>query len=174
MPERTGERARRAAPILAIFDAWIERVRLAVEPRTPLAAALTYYDNQRDGLRCFLDDGWLRIDNNLCEQQLRILVLGRRNWSFFENRNGARWWCVFRSLIASCALHELEPSQYLEEILRLAPHWPLHRMLELSPRYWARTRAALTPDQQEILRRPWETAAKTATASTTTSESAAA
>ena len=36
------------------------------------------------------------------------------------------------------------------------------------------TRAALTPDQQEILRRPWETAAKTATASTTTSESAAA
>jgi transposase len=174
MPERTEERARRAAPILAIFDAWIERVRLAVEPRTPLAAALTYYDNQRDGLRCFLDDGWLRIDNNLCEQQLRILVLGRRNWTFFENRNGARWWCVFRSLIASCALHELEPSRYIEEVLRLAPHWPLHRMLELSPRYWARTRAALTPEQQEILRRPWETAAKAATASTTTSESAAA
>jgi len=158
MPARTEERARRAAPILAIFDAWIERTRPKAEPRTPLAAALTYYDNQRDGLRRFLDDGRLRIDNNLCEQQLRILILGRRNWTFFENPNGARWWCVFRSLIASCALHDLEPGLYLEEVLRLAPHWPLHRMLELSPRYWARTRAALTATEREILRPPWESA----------------
>jgi transposase len=174
MPARTKERARRAAPILVILDAWIARVRPTVEPRTPLAAALTYYDNQRDGLRRFLDDGWLRIDNNLCEQQLRCLVLGRRNWTFFENVNGARWWCVFRSLIASCALHGLEPSLYIEEVLRLAPHWPLHRMLELSPRYWAHTRAALAPAQREILRRPWETVSEPATTSTTTSESAAA
>jgi len=173
MPARTEERSRRAAPVLAIFDAWIARVRPAAEPRTPLAAALTYYDNQRDGLRRFLDDGRLRIDNNLCEQQLRTLVLGRRNWTFFENPNGARWWCVFRSLIASCALHRLEPSLYIEEVLRLAPHWPLHRMLELSPRYWAHTRTALAPAEREILRRPWE-ATGGATASASTSESAAA
>jgi transposase len=145
MPAKTVERARRATPILAMFDAWIERVRPGVEPRTPLAAALTYYDNQREGLRRFLDDGRVRIDNNLCEQQLRNLVLGRRNWTFFVNPNGLRWYAVFRSLIASCALHGLEPGRYLEEILRLAPHWPLHRMLDLSPRYWSATRAALTP-----------------------------
>jgi transposase len=166
MPTRTEERARRAAPILAIFDAWIDRLRSKVEPRTPLAAAVTYYDNQREGLRRFLDDGRLRIDNNPCEQLLRILILGRRNWTFFENTNGAAWWCVFRSLIASCALHDLEPGLYLEEVLRLAPHWPLHRMLELSPRYWARTRAALTATEREILRRPWESATADVTVKT--------
>jgi len=156
MPARTSERARRAAPILAMLDAWIERVRPEVEPRTPLAAALTYYDNQREGLRRFLADGRLRIDNNPCEQQLRNLVLGRRNWSFFENPNGAKWWCVFRSLIASCALHGVEPGLYLEQVLRLAPHWPLPRMLELSPKRWAATVASLTSAEREIIRRPWE------------------
>ena len=149
-------RAHEALAILAMLDAWIGRVRPEAEPRTPLSAALTYYDNQREGLRRFLADGRLRIDNNLCEQQLRNLVLGRRNWTFFENPNGAKWWCVFRSLIASCALHGVEPGRYLEEILRLAPHWPLPRMLELSPKHWAATRAALTPAEREIIRRPWE------------------
>lgn len=159
MPAKTAERARRATPILALWDAWIERVRPEVEPRTPLAAALTYYDNQREGLRRFLADGRLRLDNNPCENQLRALVLGRRNWTFFENKNGAKWWCVFRSLIASCALHDLEPSLYIEQVLRLAPHWPRHRMLELSPKRWAATLAALSPAEREIIRRPWESAA---------------
>lgn len=164
MPERTRTRARRALPILDLWDAWIARVRPASRARTPLAAAITYYDNQRDGLRRFLDDGRLRIDNNPCEQELRSLVLGRRNWTFFENPNGLRWWTVFRSLIASCSLHGLEPQDYLEEILRLAPHWPTTRMLELSPRYWATTRAALSPVERAIIRRPWEKSTEVATA----------
>lgn len=163
MPGRTAERARRATPVLELFDAWIARTRPRATPRTPLAAALTYYDNQREGLRRFLTDGRLRIDNNLSEQQLRHLVLGRRNWTFFENANGLRWYAVFRSLIASCALHGIEPQEYLEEILRLAPHWSTTRMLELSPKHWAATRAALTDDEREIIRRPWE-ASKTVVA----------
>ena len=156
MPERTAERAKRATPVLDLFDAWIARTRPRATPRTPLAAALTYYDNQREGLRRFLKDGRLRIDNNLSEQQLRHVVLGRRNWTFFENPNGLRWYAVFRSLIGSCALHGIEPQDYLEEILRLAPHWSTTRMLELSPKYWAATRAALTADEREIISRPWE------------------
>ena len=159
MPARTAERAKRATPVLELFDAWIARTRPRATPRTPLAAALTYYDNQREGLRRFLVDGRLRIDNNLSEQQLRHVVLGRRNWTFFENPNGLRWYAVFRSLIASCALHGIEPQEYLEEILRLAPHWSTTRMLALSPKHWAATRAALTEEQREIIRRPWEASA---------------
>ena len=173
MPDRTEARARRARPILDLFDQWIESVRLELESRTPLEAAVNYYKNQRDGLRRFLDDGWLRIDNNLCEGHLRSLVLGRRNWTFFENINGARWWCVFRSLIASCALHGLEPGEYLEQVLRLAPHWPLTRMLELAPSRWATTLAALSPAERAILRRPWETVPPPVTTVASTTATAA-
>lgn len=155
MPDRTEERARRARPILELLDRWIAHERGSVDERSPLAAAITYYDNQRNGLRAFLTDGRLRLDNNISEGQLRHLVVGRHNWNFFENESGLRWYAVFRSLIASCTLHGLEAKTYLDEVLRLAPHWPTTRMLELSPKYWAATRAALSPEQRDTIVPPW-------------------
>lgn len=91
-------------------------------PRGPLRAAITYYDNQRDALRRLLEDGRLRLDNNISEGQLRRLVLGRVNWNYFANETGLNWYVVFRSLIASCHMHQLNPQEYLEQVLRLAPH----------------------------------------------------
>jgi transposase len=159
MPERTQERAARAGPVLALFDRWIERHRDDVDERGPLDKAIGYYTNQREALRRFLTDGRLRLDNNISEQQVRNLVQGRANWTFFENRNGLAWYATFRSLIASCVLHGLDAEQYLEEVLRLAPHWPVTRVLELAPKYWARTRAGLDERQRAIVTPPWEIAA---------------
>jgi transposase len=158
MPERTDARARLAGPLLDLFDRWVAHAQPSADEKSPLASALTYYENQRDGLREFLSDGRLRLDNNLCEQQLRHLVVGLHNWNLFENEAGLEWYAVFRSLIASCKLHELEAQDYLDEVLRLAPHWPVTRMIELSPKYWAATRASLSPEQQEIITPPWMSA----------------
>lgn len=158
MPERTKERARRCEPILAMFDAWIARHRDQAEPRGRLATAIGYYENQRTALRRFLEDGRHPLDNGVSERELRNLVLGRHNWGSFANETGLQWYTVFRSLIASCALHELNAQEYLEQLLRLAPHWPVTRMLELSPKYWAKTIAGLDAHQRAILARPWETA----------------
>lgn len=69
-----------------------------------------------------------------------------------------RVYTTFRSLIASCALHGLNPQEYLEQVLRLAPHWPITRMLELAPKYWAKTKVGLDARQRAIVARPWETA----------------
>jgi transposase len=155
MPERTAERARRMQPHLDLLDRWIAANRSRVESRTKLAAAFTYYDNQYDTLRTFLRDGELRLDNNISEQQLRHLVLGLHNWNVFETSAGLDWYCVFRSLIASCSLHGIEAQSYLDEVLRLAPHWPISDMLALSPRDWARTRASLSAEQRAIVSPPW-------------------
>jgi transposase len=148
----------RAGPILELFDAWVDRHRDHVDPRGPLDKAVGYYDNQRLALRRFLDDGRLRIDNNLCEGALRSLVLGRLNWRYFANETGLRWYSTFRSLIASCYLHHLEPQDYLEKVLRLAPHWPTRRVIELAPKHWNATLARLGPDERAILQPPWPSA----------------
>ena len=154
--EKTKERARLARPILALLDAWVARHRDSIDTRGPVAQAMGYYLNQRTALHRFLEDGRLRLDNNLSEQALRHLVLGRANWTFFANESGIQWYAVFRTLIASCALHGLNSQTYLEQVLRLAPHWPVTRMLELSPKCWTRTLAQLTPEQKKILIPPWE------------------
>lgn len=154
--QRLAIRRARAGPILEALDRWVARHRDDVDPRGRLRAAITYYDNQRQALRHFLSDGRVAIHNNASERELRNLVLGRGAWKYFANRTGVRWYCVFRSLIASCALHDLNPQTYLEQVLRLAPHWPVTRMLELSPKHWRRTLELLDDSQRRIVTAPWD------------------
>ena len=152
--ERLAGRRERASPVLLALDQWVAQHDGAVD--TLLQSAITYYKNQRVALRQFLQDGRLVIHNNASESALRNLVLGRNNWQYFANENGLKWYCVYRSLIASCALHDLNTQTYLEEVLRLAPHWPITRVLELSPKYWARTRESLDARHRAIIVPPWE------------------
>jgi hypothetical protein len=152
----TGQRAEGSRPILKLFDDWIALNRGRVDPRSPLEAAIGYYDNQREALHHFLTDGRIRLDNNLSEQALRNLVVGEANWIFFANETGIRWYTTFRSLIASCALHRLNPETYLEQLLRVVPHWPKSRALELAPKYWLETVNELEGRWPKMLERPWE------------------
>ena len=96
------------------------------------------------------------VHNNGSEAELRKVALGRDNWMFFENETGLDWYCVFRSLISSCALHGLNAEIYLEQVLRLAPHWPVTRVLELAPKCWKQTLEALDEHQRRIITAPWE------------------
>lgn len=149
-------RRERATPLLALVDRWIEHHLPQVEERSPIRTAMGYYQNQREALRRFLDDGRIRLDNNLSEQNLRKLIVGLSNWVFFANQTGLAWYTTFRSLIASCALHQLNPAVYLEQLLRIAPHWPRKRVLELAPKYWRDTVTKLEPRWLAMLERPWE------------------
>lgn len=159
LAERTASRARRCKPLLEMLDEWMDRHRDAADPRGPLAKAIGYYDRQRIALHRFVDDARISLHNNGSEQQLRNLALGRHNWTFFANETGLRWYTTFRSLIASCRLHHLNAERYLEEILRLAPHWPASRVLELSPKLWSTTRNNLDARYRAIIARPWEVTA---------------
>jgi transposase len=149
-------RTARAGPLLEAIDEWVAKHRDTVDPSGRIRAAITYYDNQREALREFLNDPRLLIHNTISEQPLRNLALGRANWMYFANEAGLRWYTVFRSLIASCALHDINSQMYLEQVLRLAPHWPASRLLELSPKYWRQTCARLTEAQRAILTSPWD------------------
>ena len=44
---------------------------------------------------------------------------------------------------------------YLEQVLRLAPQWPVNRVIELAPKYWAATFGKLDARQREIIEPPW-------------------
>lgn len=152
----TERRAEQAKPILKLFDDWIALNEERVDASGRLASGIGYYKNQRAALHRFLDDGRIRLDNNLSEQALRNVALGQANWQFFCNETGLAWYTTFRSLIASCALHRLNPQIYIEQLLRIVPHWPNKRVLELAPKYWLQTVAGLEPRWRALLERPWE------------------
>jgi len=78
-------------------------------------------------------------------QNERGLATGRKAWLFVGSDDHGSATGNLLSLVASCRLHGLDPETYLAEVLRVIAVWPANRMLELSPRDWAATRARLDP-----------------------------
>jgi transposase len=134
----------------ALFE-WVKAEHRKPRERGLVATALGYAIRQEEPLRRFLEDGRLRLDNNGSERALRTIAVGRKNWLFFGSDDHASAAGNLFSLIASCKLHRLDPEAYFEDIIRVMPYWPTDRYLELSPKYWATTRARLNDDE---LKRP--------------------
>ncbi len=138
------------APLVGEFFEW---VRAQDDPssqvRSLVKKALGYADRQERALSRFLDDGRLRMDNNLSENALRTIATGRKAYLFFGSDDTAEAAANLYSLIASCKLHSLDPERYVAEMIRVMPYWPRDRFLELAPAYWAQTRARLDPLELE-------------------------
>ena len=135
-------------PLVEEFLAFAEREYERVKDRRgSLRSALGYSVRQAGALRAFLDDGRLRMDNNLSEGQLRKIVRIRDASLFAGSDDHAEAAGHILSLIASARLHELDPERYLRDLIRVLPHWPRDRFLELSPLHWRATRARLDPQE---------------------------
>ena len=135
-------------PFVDEFFAWVRGQNdLSSQERGLVTKALGYAIRQELALRRFLDDGRLRMDNNLSENALRTIATGRKAWLFFGSDDHAESAANLYSLIASCKLHGIEPERYLAEVIRTLPYWPRERYLELAPAHWAATRARLDPKE---------------------------
>lgn len=115
--------------------------------RGSLRSALGYCVRQRHALMRFLEDGRLRMDNNLSESALRKVVIIRDSALFAGSDEHAESAGHILSLIASARLHGIEPQQYLRDLIRVLPHWPRDRFLELAPKFWMATRARIDASQ---------------------------
>jgi hypothetical protein len=137
-------------PFVSEFFEWIRaQDDLTSQVRGLVNKALGYAERQELALRRFLDDGRLRMDNNLSENALRSIATGRKAWLFFGSDDHAQAAANLYSLIAGCKLHGHDPEHYLAEVIRIMPYWPRERFLELAPAYWAQTRARLDPTELE-------------------------
>ncbi|MDZ4185094.1 MAG: IS66 family transposase, partial [Desulfuromonadales bacterium] len=126
--ERRRFRQEHAAPLLAgIFDK-IEALRLQTIPSEPLRKAIDYALNQRKALCRYLEDGRLRPDNNLAENAIRPVALGRKNWLFVGSERGGRAAALFMGLVKSCKDCDVNPWQYFDDMLRRIMSHPVKRL----------------------------------------------
>jgi transposase len=142
--ERKRLRDAHLRPHVDAFFAWAvvehEKVR---DQRGLLRSALGYVLRQQAALCRFFDDGRLVLENNRSERELRRIAVGRKAWLFVGSDDHAQSAGHLFTLIASARLHGLDPEAYLRDIIRITPHWPRERYLELAPKYWSATRARL-------------------------------
>ena len=124
----------------------LEKVK---DQRGLLRSALVYATRQESALRRVLEDPHLKLDNNASERALRKVAIGRKNWLFVGSDDHAQTTANLLSIVASAKLHDLEPEEYVRDLLRVLPHWPRDRYIELAPKYWRATRERLDAVQLE-------------------------
>lgn len=132
------QRARESEAI-PLLEAFFERCgELAPQtlPSSPLGKALTYALNQQKALLRYVTDGRLQIDNNLAENAIRPLALGRKNWLFAGSDKGGKACAIALSLIQSARALDLNPYEYLLDVYRRIMSHPVCRLHELLPAQW--------------------------------------
>lgn len=134
--ERRRCRQERAWPILTGIFEKLEEMRRQTIPSEPLRKAVDYALNQRKALCRYLEDGRLRPDNNLAENAIRPVAIGRKNWLFVGSERGGRAAALFMGLVKSCKDNGINPWEYFDDMLRRIMSHPVSHLRELLPDQW--------------------------------------
>jgi transposase len=111
-------------------------------PKHPMAEAVGYVLNQWKPLTAFLSDGAVPIHNNLAEQQMKRIALGRKNYLFVGNERGGRTAAILSSITSTCRRHAIDPQVYLTQLLTNLPATPMSQLDQWLPDVWNRRQHA--------------------------------
>jgi transposase len=113
--ERQELRIRKALPVAEQLFTWMEQQ--TVLPKSPIGRALAYALRLKKELLAYISDGRLEIDNNLMENAIRPIALGRKNFLFAGSHDGAVNIAMYRSFFSTCALRGIDPYKWLRHVL---------------------------------------------------------
>lgn len=83
-----------------------------------LAKGLGYFLENYQGLKLFLNQPDVPIDNNPQERLLRSHVVGRKTWYGTHSERGAETAAILFSIIETCKLNHVNPKAYLEKLVK--------------------------------------------------------
>jgi transposase len=126
----------------------LEKIKLVLQehkaqylPRSALGEAIDYTLRQWEALIRYATDGRLPIDNNLAEQAIRPVALGRKNWLFVGSENGGHTAAVLMSFCATCRKLKIDTWEYLRDVLERINDCRMSQLENLLPDNWQRLRA---------------------------------
>jgi transposase len=144
--QRLRGRQSHSRPVYDQLITWCQTYQPTTPPSSALGKAIQYLLNHRVALTRFLDDGILPIDNGIVERLHRRPAIGRRNYLFAGSHAAAERAAIAYSLLATCELLDVNPIEYLADILpRLARGVVIARDIpKMTPSAWKKTRDAVS------------------------------
>ena len=115
---------------------WLIKNKAEVVPKSAIGSAIDYALSLWSRLIRYVDDGRFEIDNNLVENSIRPIAIGRKNYLFAGSHNGAKWAAILYTLLATAELKGLEPKSWFKELLGKIADYPMNRLEELLPVNW--------------------------------------
>lgn len=132
--ERWSMRQKHALPVLERLKTYLEAERGL--PQSPFGKAVAYALERWDKLVRYTDDGRIEIDNNLVENAIRPIALGRKNYLFAGSHDAAQRAAVIYSLLATCKSCDVNHWEWLSDVLTRIPTHPHKRIDEMLPHQW--------------------------------------
>lgn len=140
--ERKQLRQDKALHILDALESWAIKTYPEVLPKSSIGKALEYYLKRKEKLKKYTQDGRLEIDNNLVENSIRPLALGRKNYLFAGSHKGAERAAMIYSFLASCQKLEINPREWLNDTLEKIAQHPVNKLNQFLPLNWKKTMPA--------------------------------
>ncbi len=139
--ERKERRLIDEKPILDVFFSNLKSDSVKVLPESKLGKAISYSISREKSLRRYLEDGRLEIDNNQAEHLAKHYAVGRKNWLFCNNPNGAVKSSIMYTIVQTAIANNLKPEAYLVWLLENISTTCISNIESLAP--WS----TLIPDE---------------------------
>lgn len=138
--ERKQIREQESAPVVKNLESWMMDQYTKVNPSGSLGEAIAYSLKRWKGLTAFVGNGRLEIDNNLVENTIRPVAIGRKNYLFAGSHEAAQRAAMMYSLFACCKKNEVNPNEWLIDVLNRISDHPINRIEELLPINWKKSK----------------------------------
>ena len=129
-------RKENAVPLLKQLGTWMQDKYSEVLPKSAIGNAMAYSIKRWDKLSLYATTAELNIDNNPVENSIRPVAVGRKNYLFAGSHAAAQRAAIFYSLLTTCNNYQINPYEWLHDVLnRIASH-PINQITELLPQNW--------------------------------------
>jgi transposase len=130
-------RQQEAMPVLQTLKTWMEEeYPKIVVKKSPVAQAMGYFLPRWEKLCIYTKDARLNIDNNLVENAIRPVAVGRKNYLFAGSHEAAQRAAMVYSLLATCKLHNINPYYWLRDVLENMHRFTTNNIEGLLPQNW--------------------------------------
>jgi len=129
-------RQEKSVPILVDIKEWLYQNSTKVLPASLIGKAINYTVGMWPRLERYITDGRFEIDNNLIENAIRPIALGRKNYLFAGSHEAAQNAALIYSLMATTKFHNVNPAEYLEYVFQNILDYPFHKLADLLPQNW--------------------------------------
>ena len=130
-------RLERAQPLLEIIRGEVETARDASLPASTLGKAASYTLSQWKKLTRFLEHSELELSNNLAENSMRPVALGRKNWIHVGSQKAGPKVAAILSIVETCRRMRIPIRDYLAAVLPGIADVSIQRLAALTPAAWA-------------------------------------
>lgn len=135
--QRLDQRQKQAVPVLEKIKEVFDHFSLTLTPKNPLAVATAYSLRRWDKLVLYTKNGQLEIDNNPIENAIRPVAVGRKNYLFAGSHDSAQRAAVAYTILAACKTANINPAEYLADVLQKLPIRNVDQVDDLIPGKWA-------------------------------------